>query len=151
MRITTHARSMIGFLHALRHNMGCSSMRTRMARMARDGLDRGEGCEQGSLEDEELAVNRERENHAAVKAGCHCHCCFRAQPGRLLFLFFHTKFRGPLRSCASSLAVAERASQVVVTSSREKQSVHYVPAKITCSLLKPAHALASQHLRTLDA
>ena len=102
---------MIGFLHALRHNMGCSSMRTRMARMARDGLDRGEGCEQGSLEVQELAVNRERENHASVKAGCHCHCCFRAQPGRLLFLIFHTKIRGPRRSSASSSLAAE-ASQV---------------------------------------
>ena len=44
--------------------MGCSGMHTRMAR---DELGRGEGCEQGSLEDEELAVNRERENHGRLR------------------------------------------------------------------------------------
>ncbi len=50
---------MISFLHALRHNMGCGSMHTRMSR---DELDRGEGCEQGSLDVQELVANTEREN-----------------------------------------------------------------------------------------
>jgi hypothetical protein len=64
---------------------------------------------------------------------------------------FELHWRGTKLSHCLFILGAEASQVAAVTSSREKQSVHYVPAKITCSLLKPAHALASQHLRTLDA
>jgi hypothetical protein len=119
----------------------------------RDELDRGEGCEQGSLEDEELAVNRERENHGRLRLVATVTAVSVHNQEGFYFNFFTQKL-GDLSGPVLRPWRWQRGQAKLLSHHLEKNKVCIMlPRKniMQPSLLRSAHALASQHLRTLDA